>query len=307
MTLVLTDFLSTFTGIFLFFYLWYSTIFVILLPNSSIEIIIFANILAFLTIYSYTIALLTDAGSIQVSLVVNGRDFCKKCQTLKPARAHHCHNGCNKCSLKMDHHCPWLGRCVGHRNMGHFIRFVFYALISSIFGTIMLSIQFAKSINNSSFIFFSTSVILLFNLIIFSTLGILLFTLFLVTLRNILQGITSIERLIFKKKKIKTNPYDLGYMKNLSSVLGSRPWTWPLSTPFANWQLGPYADGYSFDSSISNFNSNNSSLQVSQTSLSSSDDDAELIMIPTNPSYRRKEILFSTNQGSSNTSNSKIL
>jgi palmitoyltransferase len=49
--------------------------------------------------------------------------FCKKCKVYKPPRAHHC-SECNKCVLKMDHHCPWLNTCVGHRNLGHFYRFI---------------------------------------------------------------------------------------------------------------------------------------------------------------------------------------
>eukprot|EP00729_Bicosta_minor_P015138 gene15138-31584_t len=40
---------------------------------------------------------------------------CKKCETVKPLRAHHC-SVCKGCVLKMDHHCPWLNNCVGHEN-----------------------------------------------------------------------------------------------------------------------------------------------------------------------------------------------
>lgn len=46
----------------------------------------------------------------------NRAGFCKTCQFAKPARCHHCHV-CNKCVLKMDHHCPWLGACVGFHNV----------------------------------------------------------------------------------------------------------------------------------------------------------------------------------------------
>ena len=47
---------------------------------------------------------------------------CKKCDQIKPPRAHHC-SICGKCVLRMDHHCPWVGTCVGFVNHKMFLLF----------------------------------------------------------------------------------------------------------------------------------------------------------------------------------------
>eukprot|EP00978_Attheya_sp_CCMP212_P008321 scaffold19579_cov52-Attheya_sp.AAC.5 len=35
-----------------------------------------------------------------------GRRLCRRCNSFKPQRAHHC-SICKRCIVKMDHHCPW--------------------------------------------------------------------------------------------------------------------------------------------------------------------------------------------------------
>lgn len=49
---------------------------------------------------------------------------CTYCNVLQPPRAKHCHD-CDKCVLQFDHHCVWLGTCIGQ---GNHCRFWWYIL-----------------------------------------------------------------------------------------------------------------------------------------------------------------------------------
>jgi hypothetical protein len=60
-----------------------------------------------------------------------GIRMCARCLRTKPDRCHHC-SQCNKCVLKMDHHCPWVANCIGFRNYKYFLNMLFYASLSAI-------------------------------------------------------------------------------------------------------------------------------------------------------------------------------
>jgi|LauGreDrversion4_2_1035121.scaffolds.fasta_scaffold869508_2 hypothetical protein len=41
--------------------------------------------------------------------------YCNSCNTYRPIRGVHCYS-CNNCIIGFDHHCIWLGTCIGSRN-----------------------------------------------------------------------------------------------------------------------------------------------------------------------------------------------
>ncbi|KAF8407467.1 hypothetical protein HHK36_006600 [Tetracentron sinense] len=62
--------------------------------------------------------------------------YCSYCSKPKSPRAHHCRS-CGMCILDMDHHCPFIGNCVGAANHRYFIAFLLSAILSTLYVSIM--------------------------------------------------------------------------------------------------------------------------------------------------------------------------
>ena len=183
--------------------------------------------------------------------------LCGYCIRWKPERCHHCRK-CNKCVLKMDHHCPWLVNCVGFNNYKYFVLSIIYGSVNTILITLTYS-EYVIAINLSttysiSFCVWNTFAFMCnFLLMCFSCY------LLCVHIKRVLLNITSIEHAEKVKSSFEGSSitkdvnYNKGIYLNIIEVFGDNPLLWLL--PFNTYHKG---NGivHTYNNNINSSNSN---------------------------------------------------
>ena len=75
--------------------------------------------------------------------------FCGNCSIFRPPRTIHCYT-CGGCIEKLDHHCPWLGMCIGKRNYSKYFIYIIFLFITSesTLYFVRMVVEFTKNLTN---------------------------------------------------------------------------------------------------------------------------------------------------------------
>ena len=145
-------------------------------------------------------------------------NYCYTCFHFRPPRTSHCAE-CDNCVERFDHHCLWMGTCVGKRNYRYFYivlsltTIICLIQIFSCVGFIVFELKKNKGINNIMYVIISLSGVGFFDLMF---LCFFLAKLFAVHTWLITTGLTFYEHI---KKKYFTvlniKPYSTGFFNNI--------------------------------------------------------------------------------------------
>jgi len=129
---------------------------IFLFENNIKLIIILVKIIFYTCVISFLLTVIINPGipkretfSKKVEREYKG-DFstlrkCDKCNIILPMtiKVEHC-SFCNICILNRDHHCPWIGKCVGRYNIVQFCVFFTFLYLFIICSIIVLIIYIKR-------------------------------------------------------------------------------------------------------------------------------------------------------------------
>lgn len=146
---------------------------------------------------------------------------CSTCRVHRPPRSSHC-SDCGNCLEVSDHHCPFVGTCVGRRNYRYFCMFLLMVVISMIYLIVQIIIFYTIKSDDSTDSPSTTVIVII--CVVGIPIGILLLTLIGFCTFHLwltCRGKTTRE---FIKKRIRPTDSDQGDIQENEWFTVSRPY-----------------------------------------------------------------------------------
>jgi len=137
---------------------------------------------------------------------INSLPLCEKCGLPKPARCHHC-SVCNKCHLKMDHHCPAVGVCIAMKNTQPFLCLLKWGSVLSL-ANVFVALYGVYQQQDNRTLTITVSVLLMF-------LCVVVYGFYIDFKKHAIINITTLENMDYSGDK-----YNIGYEENMKQVYG---------------------------------------------------------------------------------------
>lgn len=155
-------------------------------------------------------------------VIVNGHTvkvkYCDTCLLYRPPRVSHC-SICNNCVQRFDHHCPWVGQCIGMRNYRFFFMFISTSTILCIYVFVFSWINVVKEGGIPKAVskdILSDFLLVYCFIAIWFVGGLTIFHSYLICTNQ-----TTYENFRYRYDK-KENPYNKGVMWNIKEVFFSK-------------------------------------------------------------------------------------